>query len=389
MQRPPQARGSQGLNENYARELLELHTLGVDGGYSQEDVVEVARAFTGWSLVPRGPEAERIEERLARIRRHGAERGFFLRDEFLFRADAHDADAKVVLGRKLEAGRGYEDGLEVLEMLAAHPSTARHLTRKLAVKFVSDEPPRALLERLEKVFLESEGDIGATVRALAYSDEFWSSECRGAKIKSPFELAISALRSLDADITHVYGTVQWIERMGQPLYAYQAPTGFPDRAEAWVNTGSLLNRMNFGIHLASGRLPGVSFDLEALSSNREPESLEAALAVYAGLLMPERDTDETVRLLGPVVRSPLVAERLEEAASEPARAPGLRESRGMGFVGPGYGVPGYSVPGYGPPGTHKERRRMMEQRLAAAAGPPSPLANVVGVILGSPEFQRR
>ena len=372
MQRPAQARGSRGLNENYARELLELHTLGVDGGYSQEDVVAVARAFTGWSLVPRGPESARFEERLDRIRRHGAQRGFFLRGEFLFRADVHDADAKVVLGRKLKPGRGYEDGLEVIEILAAQPSTARHVTRKLAVKFVSDEPPQPLLERLEEVFLESKGDIAATLRVLAYSEEFWSSEARGAKIKSPFELAVSALRALDASIRHVYPTVRWIERMGQPLYAYQAPTGFPDRAEAWVNTGALLNRMNFGIHLASGRVPGVDFDLEALNANREPESLEAALVVYSGLLMPERATDETVRVLGPVVRSPHFAEGLEEATAERVTAPLLREARGMGL----------------PPPSREERRRIMEERLAAA-GPPSPLANVVGVILGSPEFQRR
>jgi uncharacterized protein (DUF1800 family) len=235
-----------GVNENYARELMELHTLGVDGGYSEEDVAEVARAFTGWTIVP--------------PRRKG-----FARDGgFLFRADRHDAGAKTVLGRRLAAGRGLADGEEVLDLLAAHPATARHLATKLAVRFVSDRPPAALVDRLASVAQRTGGDVRALLRALVAAPEFWSRQAVGAKIKSPFELAASALRATGADLRSPREVVRWVARMGQPLYACQAPTGYPDRAEAWVSTGALVNRMNFGLELASGAVDGVRLDLPAL-----------------------------------------------------------------------------------------------------------------------------
>ncbi len=370
-------RRPQGLNENYARELMELHTLGVDGGYNQDDVIEVARAFTGWSTYPPGPMRPEIDRRIARARRI-PEAGFVFEDFFIFRADAHDAGKKTILDKKYPAGRGIEDGLEVLDQLAAHPSTARHLATKLAVRFVSDQPPPALVDRLSRRFHASGGDLRQVMRALAESPEFWDPEVRGTKIKSPFELTVSALRALDVDVEHPRAVIEWVRRMGQPLYAYQAPTGYPDRATAWVNTGSLLNRMNFGLQLATGRVAGLDFDLAALNGHREPESLDAALTTYVPLVMPERDPAETVRRLEPVIRDPELAREIANAAP----AEGSRQESYFDGFGGTFGEPAF---GSG------ERRRRDRWRWPepALSIDNSPLAHVVGVILGSPEFQRR
>jgi uncharacterized protein (DUF1800 family) len=269
-----------GVNENYARELMELHTLGVDGGYTQQDVVQVARAFTGWTILPVQPKLrEAAETRLARVERAGG-LGFHQEGDFLFRADQHDAAEKTLLGTRLPAGRGIEDGEAVLDLLAAHRATARHISTKLAVRFVSDHPPQALVDRLTDVYLKTHGDIRSMLTAIVESPELWSRDAVGSKIKSPFELAASALRATGGDVIDPRETLKWIQRMGQPLYAYQAPTGYPDRAEAWVNTGSLLNRMNFGLQLAADRVKGVSVDLPALNHGREPEAREEALRTY-------------------------------------------------------------------------------------------------------------
>ncbi|HEV7517318.1 MAG TPA: DUF1800 domain-containing protein, partial [Thermoanaerobaculia bacterium] len=361
-----------GLNENYARELMELHTLGVDGGYSQKDVVEVARAFTGWSVLPPGPARQQAEARLARVQRVGG-LGFQEQGDFLFRADIHDAGPKVVLGKTLQAGRGIEDGEQVLDLLAVQPATARHLATQLAARFVADQPPRALVDRLTAVYLESQGDIRQVLRALAASPEFWSPEARGVKIKSPFELAASAIRAVNGDLKNPKETLQWVAKIGQPLYAYQAPTGYPDRAESWVNTGSLLNRMNFGLQLAAGRVRGVNIDLAALNGGHEPESREQALHTYAGLLMPERDLTAALKVLKPMVTQPDLARRIDEATpaadEKAAKAGSMDDEEEMIF-------------GDKP---QKEERRAARASLPA----PTPVEEVVGVILGSPEFQRR
>ncbi len=195
--RPAGAPKGHGLNENYARELMELHTLGVDGGYSQRDVIEVARAFTGWTVLPSGPAREAVEKRLERVRRFGG-LGFQVDGDFLFRADMHDSAAKTVLGRSLPPGRGIEDGEQVLDLLASQPSTARHLSTQLAVRFVSDNPPRALVDRLVATYDRSRGDVRAMLRTLVQSPEFWGRGAVGAKVKSPFELAVSAVRASGA-----------------------------------------------------------------------------------------------------------------------------------------------------------------------------------------------
>lgn len=384
MRRRFEERRPLGLNENYARELLELHTLGVDGGYTQEDVVEVARAFTGWTTYPPGRGREDIERRVSKVRTRMARAGFrenpgfVLEEDFFFRADVHDAAAKTVLGRRLPAGRGIEDGLEVLDLLAVHPSTARHLATKLAVRFVADEPPPALVDRLAETWLASGGDLRRVMTTLVESPEFWAPAARRQKIKSPFELAVSALRALDAEVPHPLRLLEWVSRMGQPLYAYDAPTGYPDRANAWVNTGALLHRMNFGLELATGRIPGVELDLLALNGHREPESLEAALETYTALLLPERDPAPTVERLLSVVRDPELIRKIG-AAAPAGDSPKLELGDWDDFdFRPGAVRPG--IVRRGP-----ERLKPTEPGEIDT----SPLAHVVGVILGSPEFQRR
>jgi uncharacterized protein (DUF1800 family) len=222
--RPPARRG---LNENYARELLELHTLGVDGGYTQQDVREVARAFTGWTIA--GP-------------RQGG--------PFRFEPRLHDDGEKVVLGRRLRAGGGRQDGEEVLDLLARHPSTARFIATKLARRFVSDTPPEALVARAARRFTETDGDLREVVRTIITSDEFFSAEAHRAKVKNPFELVASAARATGVDPVRPGQLDRALREMGMPLYGAQPPTGYADRAEAWVSSGALLSRMDFAVALA-------------------------------------------------------------------------------------------------------------------------------------------
>ncbi|MDC0710074.1 DUF1800 domain-containing protein [Stigmatella sp. ncwal1] len=263
---------ARGLNENYARELLELHTLGVEGGYRQEDVREVARAFTGWSL-QRPREAP----------------------TFLFRAAAHDAEAKTVLGHVLPPGGGQQDAERVLDLLSRHPSTARFICLKLARKFVSDEPPAALVERLAQVFLDTDGDLRAVYTALFTSPEFWSNEAWGAKTKTPLELVASSLRALGGTTDGSPALTRALERMGEPLYRAPAPTGFPEHASPWVNAGALVSRLNFALALAAGRMRGTEVDLLAWTPSPTPSSageLVDALApsLLYGPLSPETRT---------------------------------------------------------------------------------------------------
>jgi len=236
-----------GLNENYARELMELHTLGVDGGYTQKDVTEVARAFTGWTI-DRPRDAAR----------------------FVFRPLVHDRGEKTILGLRISAGGGQDDGERVLSLLLHHPATARFIATKLVRRFVSDEPPPALVERVAATFRATEGDIKAMLRALVTSPEFWAPEARRAKIKKPFEYVASAVRAVGGhvDARAGFALARYAAEMGEGLYGAQPPTGYPDRAEAWVNAGALLARMNFALALTQGRLPGVTLDVSALAVDR-------------------------------------------------------------------------------------------------------------------------
>lgn len=226
-------RRGRGLNENYARELMELHTLGVDGGYTQNEVVDVARALTGWTIDPR-------------------------EGVFAFRPGAHDADVKVVLGRTLPAGRGMEDGEDVLDLLARHPSTARHIARKLAVRFVSDSPPPALVDRCAAVFTARDGDIRETLQCVITSSEFFSRSAYRAKVKTPLELVASAFRATGAVPDATPRALQQVARLGQPAFGRQTPDGWPDRGDEWINAGAMVNRVNFSLAVAAGRVPGVT-----------------------------------------------------------------------------------------------------------------------------------
>jgi uncharacterized protein (DUF1800 family) len=228
-QRPAQQRPQRGLNENYARELMELHTLGVDGGYTQKDVIEVARALTGWTIdAPRAGGA------------------------FLFRPQTHDAGEKTILGVHFPKGGGQEEGERVLDMLAKHPSTARHISYKLAQRFVADEPPKALVDRAAKKFLDTKGDLREVTRTIITSPEFFAAEAYRAKVKTPLEFVVSAVRASDATITNAQPLVRVMQELGMPLYGCQPPTGYSMTADAWVNTGALLNRMNFAVQLVNG-----------------------------------------------------------------------------------------------------------------------------------------
>jgi uncharacterized protein (DUF1800 family) len=227
----PQKRG---LNENYGRELMELHTLGVDGGYTQDDVVNVARAFTGWTI--------------DQPRQGG---GFHFEPRF------HDEGEKVVLGHKIKARGGQSDGEQVLDILARHPATARFIAPKLARRFVADTPPPALVDRAAARFRETDGDIREVVRTIVTSPEFFAPEAYRAKVKSPFEFVASAVRATSSEVVDALPLVQAVRQLGMPLYMCQPPTGYADRADAWVNTGALLNRMNFALQLVSGKMRAV------------------------------------------------------------------------------------------------------------------------------------
>jgi uncharacterized protein (DUF1800 family) len=235
------ARRRRGRNENYGRELLELHTLGVDGGYTQQDVINVARAFTGWTM----------------------DRG----GVFRFVPALHDTGGKIVLGHKIKAGGGIDDGEAVLDIVASHPATARHIAYQLAQRFVADEPPATLVERATARFRETNGDLREVVRTIVTSPEFVADAVRDAKFKTPFELVIGSLRTIGATVNDARALVQTLRQMGQPLYMCQPPTGYRNTADAWISAGGLVTRMNFALRIASGSMPGVTLPANAPPGN--------------------------------------------------------------------------------------------------------------------------
>jgi len=227
-------KNSRGLNENYGRELLELHTLGVDGGYTQNDVTEAARCFTGWTI-------------------NQPQRG----GTFFFNARMHDDGQKVVLGVKIPAGGGESDGQKVLDIVARHPSTAHFLSKKLAMRFVADDPPASLVDRMAATFVKTDGDLRAVMQTMLNSKEFWSEGAYRCKMKSPFEMVVSAVRALNGDVDFAFPLVNQVAQLGQPLYRKQEPTGYSNSSQDWLNSGGLLARMNFALQLADNRVPGV------------------------------------------------------------------------------------------------------------------------------------
>ena len=391
MQKLQQAKKNQGLNENYAREVMELHTLGVDGGYTQQDVTQAAKILTGWTIYPMdengygGAAMRKIIERVGMDRLE--EKGFVHEGDFLFAVNRHDNSDKTVLGKYFPAHGGYYEGVTLLELLAHHPSTAKFISRKLAVRFVNDNPPQSLIDKMAQTFTAKNGDIKELLITMVSSPEFWSKEALREKTKSPFELVISSMRGLDATIKQPYQLYTWINRMGQPIYHYQAPTGFPDKGQYWINTGALLNRMNFGLALASGRIPGVSFNLAALNNHHEPESPEAALITYSKILMPERNLDETIKRLTPFLNDPTLMDKVNDAAAKatPPEQPTMTGSDDNMMMedaaGKGKGVKDKNLP---------KRSFARNDYMAVAMNNNNPmLSQVVGIIVGSPEFQRK
>jgi len=314
--RNPQAQAApRGLNENYARELMELHTLGVDGGYTQRDVTEVARCFTGWSIRPP---------------REGS--------GFEFRERLHDNGPKTVLGHRIPAGGGITDGLKILDMLAHHRSTARFISKKLAMRFVADNPPPSLIEKMSQTFLRKDGDLRAVMETMFNAPEFWSEGAYRAKLKSPLEMVASAVRALGADVDFSFALSQQLAQLGQPLYRKQEPTGYTNAGTEWVNSAGLLARMNFAVALAANRIPGVKVDAARFSDAEDTGQIARALMLT--------DLSDQARA---AIDAGLQAKPDDGAAESGARRPG---------------------------------------RLLPAQAVPKPMV-IAGLMLGSPDFQRR
>jgi uncharacterized protein (DUF1800 family) len=238
----PFGRFVHGLNENYGREIMELHTLGVKGGFTQDDVIAVARCFTGWTITnPDDP-------------------------QFAFAPFMHDFGAKTVLGHRIAAGGGEQDGLQVIDILAHHPSTARFISRELAQRFVADDPPQALVDRMAQTFIKTDGDLRAVMETMIASPEFFSEGAWQSKIKSPFEMVVSAVRALKGEATDTFTLVQKVADLGEPLYSKLEPTGYSNNGDTWLSASSLIGRMNFSVALVSGSLPGVQPDMSSYST---------------------------------------------------------------------------------------------------------------------------
>ncbi len=263
---------AKGINENYARELMELHTLGVDGGYGQQDVINVARIFTGWSMAP-------------------PQQGV----GFVFNRWAHDKAEKAVLGRKFPAGGGEGEGDDLLRFLANHPSTMRHVSAKLCARFLADDPPDGCLDAGVHAWTRTGGDIREVLRAIFQSPEFWAPEYRAAKVKTPLEFVVSAVRAVGGEPDSTLALAQIVGRLGQPLYLEQPPTGYPETQESWVNSGALLERLNVAMGIASGRAPGVTVNLDhVIPTTADPRRLAD---LVNGLVLGGGATPNTLRVI--------------------------------------------------------------------------------------------
>jgi uncharacterized protein (DUF1800 family) len=329
----------EGLNENYARELMELHTLGVNGGYTQADVTQVARILTGWTV-------ERPE-------RGGG---------FQFEPNRHEPGTKVVMGQKFK-DHGEQEGRELLHMLATRPATAQFISRKLAVRFVSDDPPQALVDRMAKTFLNTDGDIAAVMSTLFHSQEFWDSSVYRAKVKTPIEFVVSAARASNADIENMQPLANAVREMGMPLYGCVTPNGYSWMSETWVSTNALVNRMNFALSLAANRLPGISIAWDPTESvNNDTAMLEANPAAPDPQM--EESRLESFLVSGGVSDSTRTAV-LQQFEQQSSQNQNLAAAM---------------------PVAATDRQKFRTRAVTAAERQDQVLA---GLLLGSPEFQRR
>ena len=362
-----QKRTRQGLNENYGRELLELHTLGVDGGYTQQDVINVARAFTGWTIKP------------------PAQGG-----GFIFRPQVHDAGEKVVLGHKLAAGRGIDDAEDVLDILARSPATAHFISFKLARRFVSDSPSTALVDHAAQVYLRTDGDIREVLRVIITSPEFFSQQAFHSKVKTPFEVVVSAMRALNAPPDSTPRSAQVIAFLGQPIFGHQAPNGWPETGESWMNTGAILNRINFGMAAAAGRLPGADIRalpaLDTIRSASRDKQVDAVVAtILNGMVSPDT---RAVLLSGehPMLANGAGTSAMQDitragAAADDSSMSGGGQEMSDGANGGNRARPRANQNGGG-------RRAALQGRGFANVPQLTELPQIVGLALGSPEFQR-
>jgi len=386
----PQVRAAlkdRGLNENYGRELMELHTLGVTGGYTQADVTQVAKVFTGWT----------INQPL---------RG----GEFQFDERRHEPGTKVVLGQKIPEN-GMNEGLEVLHMLATSPATAKFISTKLAVRFVSDDPPPALVDRMAQSFLESGGDIKTVLRTMFSSAEFWAPAAEKSKVKTPLEFVVSAVRASGAQVNNAQGLVQALDRLGMPLYGMQTPNGYSWMSEPWVSTGALVSRMNFALVMAGDKLPGTRTDwAKLLNSNGSggvgmtakqvgmaKEGASPGSGSSSGDIDPEVAAKEArleLVLLGQPVSDRTRATVIGQSNDSTAAIQAAREFQGGGGPGGGGGAAGLLLGGeYNPvmPGARANALNAGGGAYAQRNGIPDDrqAAIMAGLLLGSPEFQRR
>jgi uncharacterized protein (DUF1800 family) len=321
--RPPRPRGNKakqasGLNENYGRELMELHTLSVNGGYSQKDVTEVAKVFTGWTL--------------DQPRKGG---------DFRFEPRMHEPGDKIVLGHRIKE-HGEKEGLEVLHLLAHNPNTAHFVSQKLAMRFVSDDPPAALVDRMTKTFLKKNGDIREVLRTMFKSSEFWSPESYRAKVKTPLEFVASAVRATGAEVEDARALVGTLNNMGMMPYGMMPPTGYSMKADVWVNSSALLGRMNFALGLAAGKIRGIKIDSANL----------AAVTAAVGVSEVTTDVQQTLATLENSLLAGDISRQTHDTISKQLEDPKI------------------------------------SQRRLDAKRPPN-VAAITGLILGSPEFQRR
>jgi uncharacterized protein (DUF1800 family) len=300
-----QAKGKRnGLNENYGRELMELHTLGVNGGYTQKDVTEVARVLTGWTL--KQP---------------------FQGGEFKFDERMHEPGPKIVLGHRIKPN-GQKEGFEVLHLLAHDPSTAKFISTKLAMRFVSDDPPPTLVSRMAMTFLSKDGDIREVLRTLFNSPEFWAADDYRAKVKTPLEFVVSALRASGADISDALPITRQLQNMGMPLYGMQPPTGYSMKADAWVNSSALLARMNFALVLAAGKMKGARVDSELLASSQAASPADPAevLQDFEKSLLAGDVSQQTHDTIAARLDDPKITQR---RLDDPAHAPNVALIEGL------------------------------------------------------------